>query len=214
MEGTLPITGFVLAGGRSSRMGRDKAVLQLGGRMLAEIAIEKLSGICAEVAVAGNREDLSSLAKIVPDRRAGLGPAGAVEAGLAACLQPWAMFVPVDAPMVSTALLREWAELVLASKADGSYLSAVGQVQPAFILLRKELGDRIREMVGAGELRLLRLWLQLDVALGPGSFLAVEAESLECTKGQTSTEVADLFANVNTPEEWNSLASRFRQANP
>ncbi|SEF56782.1 molybdenum cofactor guanylyltransferase [Bryocella elongata] len=209
----LPITGFVLAGGRSSRMGRDKALLELDGRTLTEIAIGKLREFCAEVAVAGSREDLSGLARVVPDLRPGLGPAAAVEAGLSASTQPWALFVPVDAPIVPVELLQQWAELVLRTEAKGSYLSVVGQVQPAFILLRKELGARIGEMVGAGELRLLRLWLRLDVMLGPGSLLAVEAETLPCTRGWTSTEVANVFANINTPEDWNSLATRLGQQN-
>lgn len=193
-------------------MGKDKAVLELGGRSLAEIALMKLRSFCAGVAIAGSREDLSSLATVVPDLRDGAGPAAAVEAGLAACSEPWAIFVPVDAPLVPADLLREWVELVLASGAKGSYLSAVGQVQPAFILLRRELGDAIREMVGGGELRLLRLWLQLDVTLGAGAVLQVQAEELPCAIGRTSVEVADLFANVNTPEDWNSIATRFGRA--
>src|ERR1700761_8141432 len=99
-EGLLPVHGFVLAGGKSSRMGRDKALLTFRGRPMVEIAVEKLRGFCSAVSIAGNREDLSSFAPVVTETRVDCGPAAGIEAGLQACTELWAMFVPVDVPLV------------------------------------------------------------------------------------------------------------------
>ena len=91
-------------------MGTDKALLELGGAPLVEIAVEKLRTFCEHVSVSGNREDLARFAEVVPETRTGEGPAAGIEAGLRAAREDWAMFVPVDVPLVPAELLRRWCE--------------------------------------------------------------------------------------------------------
>ena len=120
----LPIHGFVLAGGRSSRMGRDKALLQFRGRPMVEIAVEKLRSFCAEVSIAGNREDLSCFAEVVHERRVDEGPGSGIETGLQVCRQEWALFIPVDVPLVPGSLLRRYAEVVIEMGMAACHLGA------------------------------------------------------------------------------------------
>ena len=189
-------------------MGTDKALLELEGQTLVGIALGTLREFCAEVAIAGSRPDLAGLAAVIPDLRPDCGPAAALEAGLAACGQPWGMFVPVDVPRVPAELLRRWAEFVLASGPGvplASYLRAGGREQPAFCLLRRELAGEMGEMVGAGERRLMGLWRGLAAAHGAAAVLAVDAEELG---GGGPAEVADWFENLNTPEDLRRIATR------
>jgi molybdopterin-guanine dinucleotide biosynthesis protein A len=96
--------GFVLAGGRSSRMGRDKALIQLGGRSMLEIALEKLRALPLPVPprVAGARLDAGAIADLHP----GCGPLGGMEAALTASSRPLNVFLPLDMPLPgSTAVL-------------------------------------------------------------------------------------------------------------
>jgi molybdopterin-guanine dinucleotide biosynthesis protein A len=102
------VEGFVLAGGRSSRMGQDKALLAVGGRTLVEIALDKLRSVgLATPRIAAARSDLSSYAPVVPDLHPGCGPLSGIEAALEATAQPLNVFLPVDMPLLPARFL-EW----------------------------------------------------------------------------------------------------------
>lgn len=74
------ILGAVLAGGRSTRFGSDKALAELGGRTLLDRAVAALAGLCDAVVVVG-REDAP--VPTLPDwPRAGMGPLGGIAAAL------------------------------------------------------------------------------------------------------------------------------------
>jgi molybdopterin-guanine dinucleotide biosynthesis protein A len=94
--------GFVLAGGRSTRMGQDKALLQLAGRPLLDLALDKLRALplAAAPRIAAARSDLSSHAGVIADLHPGCGPLSGIEAALAASTQPLNVFLPVDTPLL------------------------------------------------------------------------------------------------------------------
>ena len=74
------ILGVVLAGGLSTRFGSDKALAELDGRSLLTRAVERLSGLCDKVVVAGRKD---APAECIADwPRAGMGPLGGIAAGL------------------------------------------------------------------------------------------------------------------------------------
>ncbi|MFA7596021.1 MAG: molybdenum cofactor guanylyltransferase [Novosphingobium sp.] len=74
------ILGLVLAGGRSSRFGSDKALAELNGQTLISRAIENLSGWCEQVIIAGRE---TGPAPCIPDwPRPGMGPLAGLAAGL------------------------------------------------------------------------------------------------------------------------------------
>ena len=89
--------GFVLAGGKSSRMGSDKALLRFSGRPLVEHALGILASLGLSATIAGARSHLDAFAPVIPD--AGRGPLDGVCAGLADCKAPLAVFLSVDMPL-------------------------------------------------------------------------------------------------------------------
>src|SRR2546430_13569094 len=103
------MSGVVLAGGSSRRMGRDKALMTLGGEPLVVRAVRLLSGVCSDVAVAsgdGRRLDGAGLgvrqvADVVPDA----GPVAGIAAGLEAARHALVAVVAVDMPDANPALL-------------------------------------------------------------------------------------------------------------
>lgn len=202
MGAKLPVHGFVLAGGKSSRMGEDKALLKVGGIPMVQIAVEKLRTLCAEVWIAGNRGDLAGFAPVVEESRVGMGPGAGVEAGLGAAREEWAMFVPVDVPLVPVDLLRRWVEEAMGVGMTVSYLG-IGGKQPAFCLLKRERRDAFSRLLDGGERRLEVLLNGAAAADGYSSWMYDEVELFGRAEGGLPNEetLERWFKNVNTPED-------------
>lgn len=100
------VTGLLLAGGDSSRMGFNKALLRVGGRTLVEHTarlLAKLTG--AVLIVSRDRSVAADLPYPVVDSEApGVGPLAALAAGLECCTTPWALVLACDLPLFPAAL--------------------------------------------------------------------------------------------------------------
>ncbi|MGD0347139.1 MAG: NTP transferase domain-containing protein [Terracidiphilus sp.] len=101
--------GFVLAGGQSIRMCRDKALLEFAGRPLVAHALDlfQKAGITAMIAgaVSPARASLEAFAPVIEDASPGLGPLSGICAALAATSARHAVFLPVDLPLLPPSLL-------------------------------------------------------------------------------------------------------------
>ncbi len=206
MGSGLPVYGCVLAGGKSSRMGRDKALLRFRGEPMVSIAVAKLRSFCREVAIVGNRDDLAAYAPIVHEQRMDVGPGAGLEAGLMACEQPWALFLPVDVPLVPAGLLRRWAEAVLERATAGcaaSFLLVRGERQPAFCMMRRTIMPVLSAALEGGEHRLSELLYAIEAA-GDGWLWTPDVAQfapLTQTSGREGLVVEFRFSNVNTPQD-------------
>lgn len=111
-----PLTGVLLAGGRSSRLGRPKYLLDFGGRPLGQRLLDELRAVCSAVLVVANDPapfrgwDVPVVADLFP----GCGPLAGLHAGLAAAVPPAAgiLAVACDLPFFSSAFGELLAELL------------------------------------------------------------------------------------------------------
>lgn len=97
--------GFVLAGGQSSRMGLDKALVDFCGQPLIVHALSILRKAGLPASIAGAQAELGSFAPVIPDAAPGHGPLAGICAALTSTSTQYAAFVSVDAPFVPTSLL-------------------------------------------------------------------------------------------------------------
>lgn len=177
---TRDFAGIVLAGGLSSRMGQDKALLRHQGQRLVDIMAEKLkaAGAC-EVLVSGHIEGYRCLG----DKTPGAGPARAI-LDMAGDLKGYthALFVPVDIPLIRVDQLK-----VLAAQMDGGYYAE--HFLPAFIPMVKLPA--------------------CDPAIFAGKNLSVWRllEALDIQPLPVAEEDAPYFLNVNTPDEYQRLSA-------
>jgi molybdenum cofactor guanylyltransferase len=151
--------GFVLAGGRSSRMGQDKALLQVAGRSLVELALDKLRGLSLAAAprIAGAASDLSSYADVIADLHPGCGPLSGMEAALAATTQPLNVFLPVDIPLLPARFL---AWMLLRAETTGALITIArigGSPQPLCAVYHRDLLPSITASLLAGDYKVITM---------------------------------------------------------
>src|SRR5437899_1580697 len=94
------ITAFVLAGGKSIRMGRDKAFLQLGDRTLLLRALDLASTVAAEVRIVGDATKLAAFGPVVEDVYRERGPLAAIHAALLSTTTELNLMLAVDLPFL------------------------------------------------------------------------------------------------------------------
>jgi molybdopterin-guanine dinucleotide biosynthesis protein A len=105
-NGEVDLAGFVLAGGRSSRMGADKALLSFAGKPLIVHALETLRQAGLSASIAGARSSLQSFAPVVPDAQPDRGPLGGICAALRSTAAEYAVFLSVDQPLLPVSLVK------------------------------------------------------------------------------------------------------------
>ncbi len=198
------ITGIILAGGQSRRMGQDKALMQLGGRTLIGRVIDALSPACARLVLVTNTPEAyqSYGLAMVPDAIAGAGSLGGLYSGLVATATDLAIAVACDMPFLNTALLAHMASLaadfdvVIPDLGVDDLPAPQGakakqrDLHPLHAVYRRTCIGPIEAQVRSGDLRLIGYFDQVGVRAMRRS------EIVPLDPDQRS------FMNVNTPEEW------------
>ncbi|MGH2603679.1 MAG: molybdenum cofactor guanylyltransferase [Dehalococcoidia bacterium] len=184
------VTGVVLAGGRSRRLGRDKALLELDGEPLVVRAVRTLSGLAAEVLVLGppERAILAPGARVIPDERPGDGPLPALATALREMRGDRMIAVATDMPLLNAALLT-----YLLDRSEG-YDATVprvgGHTQQLHAVYARTCLPAIEAQLARDDLRISRL-------LGCVRTLVIEEEEIaRLDPGFLS------FRNVNTAADW------------
>jgi molybdopterin-guanine dinucleotide biosynthesis protein A len=222
------VGGYVLAGGKSSRMGRDKALLELAGRPLVWHAVKKLRRVCADVQILSGRTELEEFAPLVRDMHEGCGPMGGLETALGHSWHQWNLILPVDMPFLPSAFLDNWVRTVLARENRGARIAMFtvdGVPQPLFCVLHREVTLFVHDAMQRGEYKVFpaleaagrELAARQDLALGEVLFnLPWDANAqfsgyhprpakMEAWWAVTEAQQAAKhlwFANLNTPEEF------------
>ena len=151
----LLVDSFVLAGGRSSRMGSDKALLEIGGQPLIALALERLRASGTTPRICGSRSDLARFAPALPDRFPNAGPLAGLEAALAASVSELSLFLPVDLPALPAAFLRWLLARAQTSQALATVPYFAGRAQPLCAVYSRHLLPGIRQSLRAGQFKVL-----------------------------------------------------------
>jgi molybdopterin-guanine dinucleotide biosynthesis protein A len=184
--------GFAVAGGRSRRMGRDKALLPWSGSTLLDHTLERLRQVCPEVRIlCGPKPRYQDRgAPVLVDAVADAGALGGVLAGLRSLAAGSGLFLAIDLPLVSVTALGRLVEL--ARGFDAAVPVSPEGPEPLCAVYGTACKDPIARRVAAGEMKMTSFWPDVRVR--------------EVPIGELGSR--DLFRNVNEPEDYSSLTER------
>jgi molybdenum cofactor guanylyltransferase len=182
------LAGFVLAGGRSLRMGQDKAGLKWNAHQTVLQHMTFLLSTVAEPVRIVGRDDLPD---IVPN----CGPLGGILTALDASKSPMNLIVAVDLPLLNTEFLV-WFGLRAKSSPKEIVVCQIGDDYPLCLAVHHNLKNRLAERIKAGDFALHR-WIRES-----------DPEILMESEIQSAGFPSSIFHNVNTPSDWSSIKAQ------
>ncbi len=196
------VTGFVLAGGRSSRMGRDKALLQLGGKTLLARALEVIGRVATSTCIVGDAGKFGRFGPVVEDLYPQRGPLGGIHAALLGSGTELNLILAVDMPFVRSDFLTY---LVSVALTDAAIVVVPGEnrvFQPLCAVYRRSFAEVAEKSLQRGRNKIDTLFAKVR------------------TRVVTSEEMAaqgfgeGMFRNLNTAEDWEEAKLVFESPTP
>jgi molybdopterin-guanine dinucleotide biosynthesis protein A len=192
------VTAFVLAGGKSSRMGQDKVFLKFHGRTLLERALELAGEVTEQVRIVGAREKFATFAPVVEDVYAGRGPLAGIHAALSSSQTELNLVLAVDTPFLQSSFLKWLVAQARNTDALATVPSVNGQVQPLCAVYRRGFGELAERALQRGENKIGALFEPATTRV------ITETELSAMDIGPT------IFDNLNTREEFEQARHRNR----
>ena len=175
----------MLAGGKSSRMGVDKALLPFRGGALAGHVAAAVAAAAGSATLIGDPQKYGHLGyPVLPDRSPGAGPLGGLETALSHTAVEWNLVLACDMPSISAGFLRELLDAAEQAGADALLPAGPsGRPEPLSAVYHRRCAPILRRALDAGVRKVTDAFAGLDVRT-----FAVDDPAW--------------FENLNTPEQW------------
>ena len=187
------VTAFVLAGGRSTRMGADKALLAFGDETLLARALQTVAAAADRVVIVGPRERYAAFGEVIEDIYPGCGPLAGIHAALGATETDLNLILSVDMPLMTAEFLK-W--LLEDARNAGELMvvpDALGGQQPLCAVYRRAVQALAEKALKDGDYKIGHLFSN-----APTRHIS-EAEIVEAGFSPR------IFRNVNTNEDFQTL---------
>ncbi|QEM67039.1 molybdenum cofactor guanylyltransferase [Geobacter sp. FeAm09] len=192
------ITGVILAGGASSRMGRNKALLTLDGMPLIEKIHRTMAQLFRDVVLVTNTPEVYAFlpCRTVADVYPGFGSIAGLHAGLAASSDEWIFVTACDAPFINPEVIRMMA--AVSPGHDAVVPISEGGKEPLHALYGRRCLAEVEHLIRQGDRKLLILLDRVRTRY-------VTSEELASIPGAERS-----FCNVNTPDEYAAMVGMRR----
>jgi molybdopterin-guanine dinucleotide biosynthesis protein A len=190
METNADISGFILAGGKSNRMGTDKAFLLIQEEPLLKRMIRLISPFCKTIAISGQNSGYADFnIEMVPDLYPDCGPISGLISSLKHSSTDWNLLVGVDLPFINEELLQYMISQI------GQYDCIIpmhdGGMEPLIGLYNRRILPVLEDMIKQGDYKLMRLLSKLNT------------KTIDCNS--LIEKFPRLFLNINRPEDYHSI---------
>jgi len=189
----LKATGILLAGGKSSRMKKNKAFLELEGKPLVERSLTVLQTVFTEVLISSNKPELYAgyEVPVILDEILDRGPLEGIYQGLKAATYDEVFFVACDMPFLSVELIRLMSSWI--SAYDVVIPKLQSGLHPLHAFYHRRCLPSIKSNLEANHLKVIDFYPSCSVRY------------VEETELQAVTDLSQVFCNINTPEDWSAI---------
>jgi len=199
MTDVYQIGSFILAGGASSRMGRDKSLLDLAGETLIARTLHLFERCRLQTTIVGDPEKFTGLAlgaPVIPDDTPGLGPLGGIATALRHTRKPWNLIVGCDLPF----LTEDWIRY-LAARATRAHKDA----ESRFDLVIPENQGRLEPLCAMYHQRCV-VTISTELARGvrkvTAAFAGLRLDLVPPEEWKAFDSGGLLFKNMNSPADY------------
>ena len=190
----IAFSAVILAGGKSSRMGRDKAFVGIGGQSILARQIALVRDVGAGEVFISGREDVDYSAfgcRVLMDKFPDVGPLAGIERALDASASPLLLVLAVDMPVMNVMILGRLISSCTAVR--GAIPKTNSGIEPLAAVYPKATWDKLKLELQRGNAPGVRWLAQECVASGLAQFVDV------------SDADAEYFASANSPEAFQRL---------
>lgn len=160
---------FILAGGKSSRMGSDKGLMPFRGKPMVLIVAEVLSSSFESIRIISNSDAYTKFGfEVIPDDIPDIGPIGGIVTALRKSASEWSFFAACDMPLITTDLIKNLTDQIdnqNSSAYDAILFLNGNRIEPVFGLYRRSALVKFEEMIAGNNLRLQDIRSRMNVCL-------------------------------------------------
>lgn len=183
---TTLMNAYILAGGKSSRMGRDKGLLPIAGEPMVARIMRQIKPLVAQVVIVTNNADYEQFGcAVIRDEVQAAGPMGGIYTALQHSNTEQNFIISCDMPLITTNAVRYFMTQI-SIDTDVSVAVENGKMHPLFGIYARSCASLFLQRIQNGQLKLRDAIAQLRQEPIDMSLWAV-------------------FANINTPQEWEQL---------
>jgi len=186
------IQGVILAGGKSKRIGKDKAFLTLKGKFFITYCIEKLKEIFEDVIIISDEIDKFSLLgiRVFPDIIKDIGPLGGIYTALKSIEKDYAFILPCDMPLFPIQAVKE---IIRHASKDKIVIGfSKKEIYPLFGIYPKKFKNDLENYI-----------------LNGGKKVIEFIESFKGVKKVDLSKFKEYLINVNTPSDYKLIEKKF-----
>lgn len=190
---TKHINAYILAGGKSSRMGTDKGLLLFEGKAMIQYVIEQLQPIFSKLVIVSNNPEYEKFGlEVIPDLIKNIGPAGGIYTALKHSEAKLNFIVSCDMPFIT----KEAIAFVIENRNESQIvlLENQGKIEPLFGIYAKDCEDIWFELIQQNTIKLQKMVSYFKLKTIPVENNEIFKESF--------------FKNINTKEDFNNALNR------
>jgi molybdopterin-guanine dinucleotide biosynthesis protein A len=185
--------GYILAGGKSSRMGTDKGLLLIEGKAMIEYVIQQMQPLFSNLVIVSNNPEYEKFGlKVIPDLIKDIGPAGGIYTALNHSDNQLNFIVSCDMPFVT----KEAIAFMVTNSNESQIvlLENQGKLEPLFGVYSKDCEEKWLQLIQQGKVKLQDMVLHFKLKT-----LSVENNEIF---------PASFFKNINTKADFNNALNR------